>query len=186
MYQNLPNILTLSRIIVIPIIVLLFLFEGDIYRWIVLIIFSIAGITDFFDGYIARSQKKISKVGIFLDPVADKLLVATVIFMLVAYDRITGPAILPALVILFREILVSGLREFLGQVRQKLPVTRIAKWKTGLQMIALGFLIIGDAGPKFIPTTTIGEIGIWLAAFFTIFTGYNYLKLGIKYTLKEK
>ena len=186
MYQNLPNILTLSRIIVIPLIVLLFLFEGDIYRWIVLIIFSIAGITDFFDGYIARSQKKISKGGIFLDPVADKLLVATVIFMLVAYDRITGPAILPALVILFREILVSGLREFLGQVRQKLPVTRIAKWKTGLQMIALGFLIIGDAGPKFIPTTTIGEIGIWLAAFFTIFTGYNYLKLGIKYILKEK
>ena len=145
MYQNLPNILTLSRIVVIPIIVLLFFFDGN--RWLMLIIFSIAGITDFFDGYIARSQKKISKVGIFLDPVADKLLIATVILMLVAYDRITGPAILPALIILFREILVSGLREFLAQVRKKLPVSKIAKWKTAIQMIALGFLIIGDDSP---------------------------------------
>tara|TARA_B100000949_G_scaffold90041_1_gene80421 strand:+ start:5839 stop:6294 length:456 start_codon:yes stop_codon:yes gene_type:complete len=150
-----------------------------------LIIFSIAGITDFFDGYIARSQKKISKVGIFLDPVADKLLVATVILMLVADDRITGSAILPALIILFREILVSGLREFLAQVRKKLPVSKIAKWKTAIQMIALGFLIIGDEGPEFIETVLIGEIGIWLAAVFTIFTGYNYLKVGIKYILKE-
>ena len=183
MYQNLPNILTLSRIVVIPIIVLLFLFDGN--RWLMLIIFSIAGITDFFDGYIARSQKKISKVGIFLDPVADKLLVATVILMLVADDRITGSAILPALIILFREILVSGLREFLAQVRKKLPVLRIAKWKTAIQMIALGFLIIGDDGPEFIETVLIGEIGIWLAAVFTIFTGYNYLKVGIKYILKE-
>ncbi len=183
MYQNLPNILTLSRIIVIPIIVLLFFIDGN--RWLILIIFSIAGITDFFDGYIARSQKKISKVGIFLDPVADKLLVATVILMLVAYDRITGSAILPALIILFREILVSGLREFLAQVRKKLPVLRIAKWKTAIQMIALGFLIIGDEGPEFIETVLIGEIGIWLAAVFTIFTGYNYLKVGIKYILKE-
>ena len=183
MYQNLPNILTLSRIIVIPIIVLLFFIDGN--RWLILIIFSIAGITDFFDGYIARSQKKISKVGIFLDPVADKLLVATVILMLVAYDRITGSAILPALIILFREILVSGLREFLAQVRKKLPVSKIAKWKTAIQMIALGFLIIGDEGPEFIETVLIGEIGIWLAAVFTIFTGYNYLKVGIKYILKE-
>ncbi|MBV31291.1 MAG: CDP-diacylglycerol--glycerol-3-phosphate 3-phosphatidyltransferase [Rickettsiales bacterium] len=183
MYQNLPNILTLSRIIVIPIIVLLFFIDGN--RWLILIIFSIAGITDFFDGYIARSQKKISKVGIFLDPVADKLLVATVILMLVAYDRITGSAILPALIILFREILVSGLREFLAQVRKKLPVSKVAKWKTAMQMIALGFLIIGDAGPEFIETVLIGEIGIWLAAVFTIFTGYNYLKVGIKYILKE-
>ena len=183
MYQNLPNILTLSRIIVIPIIVLLFFIDGN--RWLILIIFSIAGITDFFDGYIARSQKKISKVGIFLDPVADKLLVATVILMLVADDRITGSAILPALIILFREILVSGLREFLAQVRKKLPVLRIAKWKTAIQMIALGFLIIGDEGPEFIETVLIGEIGIWLAAVFTIFTGYNYLKVGIKYILKE-
>ena len=183
MYQNLPNILTLSRIIVIPIIVLLFFIDGN--RWLILIIFSIAGITDFFDGYIARSQKKISKVGIFLDPVADKLLVATVILMLVADDRITGSAILPALIILFREILVSGLREFLAQVRKKLPVSKIAKWKTAIQMIALGFLIIGDEGPEFIETVLIGEIGIWLAAVFTIFTGYNYLKVGIKYILKE-
>ena len=183
MYQNLPNILTLSRIIVIPIIVLLFFIDGN--RWLILIIFSIAGITDFFDGYIARSQKKISKVGIFLDPVADKLLVATVILMLVADDRITGSAILPALIILFREILVSGLREFLAQVRKKLPVSKIAKWKTAIQMIALGFLIIGDDGPEFIETVLIGEIGIWLAAVFTIFTGYNYLKVGIKYILKE-
>ena len=183
MYQNLPNILTLSRIIVIPIIVLLFFIDGN--RWLILIIFSIAGITDFFDGYIARSQKKISKVGIFLDPVADKLLVATVILILVADNRITGSAILPALIILFREILVSGLREFLAQVRKKLPVSKIAKWKTAIQMIALGFLIIGDEGPEFIETVLIGEIGIWLAAVFTIFTGYNYLKVGIKYILKE-
>jgi phosphatidylglycerophosphate synthase len=92
---------------------------------------------------------------------------------------------LPALIILFREILVSGLREFLAQVRKKLPVSKIAKWKTAIQMIALGFLIIGDEGPEFIETVLIGEIGIWLAAVFTIFTGYNYLKVGIKYILKE-
>src|SRR3546814_8286550 len=134
MLTSLPNLLTLSRILVIPPIVGLFWIEGDAARWIALGLYAAACITDFFDGYVARSTGQISRVGRFLDPVADKLLVAAVITMLIAFGRIEGLHVLPALIILCREILVSGLREFLAGIRIGMPVSGIAKWKTTIQI----------------------------------------------------
>ncbi len=185
MITSLPNLLTLSRIAVIPAIVALFWFDGDIARWTMLGFYTVACITDFFDGYAARSMGMISNFGRFLDPVADKLLVAAVILMLAAFDRISGFTILPGLVILCREILVSGLREFLADIKIGVPVSRLAKWKTAIQMITLGFLIIGGAAPAAIPATAIGEIGLWIAAGLTIVTGYDYLKTGLKYLTED-
>ena len=176
---SLPNLLTLSRIGVIPAIVALFWFDGDVARWVMLALFTLACLTDFFDGYAARSMGMISNFGRFLDPVADKLLVSAVLLMLVAFDRIVGLAILPALVILCREILVSGLREFLAEIKVGVPVSRLAKWKTGIQMLMLGFLIVGDAAPAAIPAVLIGEVGLWIAAGLTVVTGYDYLKTGL-------
>jgi cardiolipin synthase len=176
---NLPNFLTLSRIGAIPAIVALFWFDGATVRWVMLAVYSYACITDFFDGYAARSMGSISSFGRFMDPVADKLLVASLILMLVAFDRIAGLAVLPGLVILCRELLVSGLREFLAEIKVGVPVSGLAKWKTFIQMIALGFLIVGDASPAFIPAETIGEVGLWVAAALTIVTGYDYLKTGM-------
>jgi len=181
MITSLPNLLTLSRIAVIPAIVALFWFDGDVAQWTMLGLYTLACVTDFFDGYAARSMGMISNFGRFLDPVADKLLVAAVILMLAAFDRISGFTILPGLVILCREILVSGLREFLADIKIGVPVSGLAKWKTAIQMITLGFLIIGGAAPAGIPATAIGEIGLWVAAGLTIITGYDYLKTGLKY-----
>ncbi len=181
MITNLPNLLTLSRIGAIPAIVALFWIEGDATRWVMLGLYTFACLTDFFDGYAARSMGTISNFGKFLDPVADKLLVAAVILMLVAFDRVTGPAILAGLVILCREMLVSGLREFLADIKVGVPVSGLAKWKTLIQMLTLGFLIVGDAAPEIIPAVLIGETGLWIAAGLTIVTGYDYLKTGLKY-----
>src|SRR5262245_55373518 len=181
MLINLPNVLTLSRIAVIPVLVGLFYVEGDAVRWVACVLFSAAGITDFFDGYLARSRSQVSDFGRFLGPIADKLLVSAVILMLVAFGRISGLVILPALVILCREILVSGLREFLAGLNVGMPVSRLSKWKTMLQMLALGFLIVGDAGPNAVPVTLIGETGLWIAAFLTIVTGYDYLQTGLRH-----
>ena len=181
MLTSLPNILTLSRIAVIPVLVGLFFLEGEVWRWVSCVLFSAAGITDYFDGRFARSRAQITKIGVFLDPIADKLLVAAVILMLAAFDRISGLVILPALVILCREVLVSGLREFLAGLNVSVPVSRLAKWKTMLQMLALGFLIVGDAGPAAVPVTQIGEIGLWLAAILTLVTGYDYLVTGLRH-----
>lgn len=186
MITSLPNLLTLSRIGVIPAIVAMFWVDGDVARWVTLGLYAFACITDFFDGYAARSMGTISNFGKFLDPVADKLLVAAVILMLVAFDRIAGVSILAGLVILCREILVSGLREFLALIKIGVPVSRLAKWKTFIQMLTLGFLIVGDAAPAAIPAVLIGEIGLWIAAALTIVTGYDYLKTGLKHmTLQE-
>ncbi len=179
MITSLPNLLTLSRILVIPVLVALFFVPGDTAKWIALILFALAGVTDYFDGYFARTRRQISALGRFLDPVADKLLVASVILLLVAFNRITGWTVLPALVILCREILVSGLREFLADLRVRVPVSRLAKWKTGIQMVAIGFLIVGDAAP--LPALEIGAAGLWIAAALTLFTGYDYLRAGLKY-----
>jgi len=179
MITSLPNLLTLSRILVIPPIVALFFLDGAIWRWAALGLYTVACLTDFFDGYVARSMGQISRVGRFLDPVADKLLVASVIFMLIATDRLSGVAVLPGLVILIREILVSGLREHLAAVDIGVPVSRLAKWKTTIQMFALGFLIVHDAAPAWIPAVWIGEIGVWIAAILTMITGYDYLRAGI-------
>lgn len=178
---NLPNLLTLSRIAVIPVLVGLFYLPGDFARWVACLLFSAAGLTDYLDGRFARSSGQVSAMGRFLDPIADKLLVAAVILMLVAFDDIRGLVVLPALIILAREILVSGLREFLAALSVGVPVSRMSKWKTTLQMVALGFLIVGDAAPAWLPATLVGEVGLWVAALLTIVTGYDYLVTGLRH-----
>jgi cardiolipin synthase (CMP-forming) len=177
----LPNLLTLSRIAAIPLLAILLYFDGPTWRWIALGLYSAACITDFFDGYLARSWRQVSDLGRFLDPIADKLLVAAVILVLVAERRLTGWTVLPALVILCREILVSGLREYLAGLHVGVPVSQLAKWKTVLQMLALGFLILGDGGLPSWPVTLIGEAGLWVAAALTLVTGYDYLKAGLRH-----
>ncbi|HEX9463273.1 MAG TPA: CDP-diacylglycerol--glycerol-3-phosphate 3-phosphatidyltransferase [Alphaproteobacteria bacterium] len=187
MINNLPMILTLSRIVAIPVLVALFYVEGDWTRYVACALYTAAAVTDYFDGYFARAWKLQSKLGRIFDPIADKLLVAATILMLVAFGRIAGVLILPALVILCREILVSGLREFLAEIRVGLPVSRLAKWKTGIQMTALGFLIVGDAGPTaFLPVTWIGITGLWIAAVLTLITGWDYLNAGLRHVDDER
>ena len=177
---SLPNLLTLSRILAIPLVVASFYVPGDYARWFACALFSAAGITDWLDGHMARRWEQQSELGRFLDPIADKLLVAATLFMLVAKDRFsTEWSLLPALVILCREILVSGLREYLAGLRVGMPVSRLAKWKTAIQMVAIGVLIVGDAGPAFLPVTAIGELLLWLAALLTLMTGYDYLRAGL-------
>jgi len=181
MRVNLPNILTFSRIGSIPVIVGLMFLPSPLGNWLPFGVYTYACLTDFFDGYLARAWQQQSAMGQFLDPVADKLLVSAVLLMLVASDAIVGVTVIPAVVILFREILVSGLREFLAEVQVKVPVTVLAKWKTTIQMLALGFLLVGVAGPDFGPVTTmeIGIVGLWIAAALTVGTGYDYLKAGL-------
>ena len=186
MLTSLPNLLTLSRILVIPPIVALFFIDGEMPRWIALGLYAAACITDFFDGYLARSMGQISRLGRFLDPVADKLLVSAVILMLVATGRIGGLIVLPALIILIREILVSGLREHLATLAVGVPVSKLAKWKTTIQMFALGFLIVHDASPDWIPSVLIGEAGVWIAAVLTLITGYDYLQAGIHHLTDDE
>ena len=177
---SLPNLLTLSRILAIPIVVGTFYVDGDYARWFACALFSAAGVTDWLDGHMARRWAQQSELGRFLDPIADKLLVAATLFMLVARGRLsTEWALLPALVILCREILVSGLREYLAELRVGLPVSRLAKWKTAIQMVAIGVLIVGSAGPSFLPVVKIGEMLLWIAALLTLLTGYDYLRLGL-------
>ncbi len=181
MRVNLPNILTFSRIGSIPVIVGLMFLPSPLGNWLPFGVYTYACLTDFFDGYLARAWQQQSAMGQFLDPIADKLLVSAVLLMLVASDAIVGVTVIPAVVILFREILVSGLREFLAEVQIKVPVTVLAKWKTTIQMLALGFLLVGTAGPDFGPVTTmeIGIVGLWIAAALTVGTGYDYLKAGL-------
>ena len=183
MLTNIPNLLTLSRIASIPLLVGVFYVSSPLGNWLGLGILIFAGATDFFDGYLARAMKQQSQLGKFLDPIADKLLVASLILMLVAYDRIPGIAVLPAVVILCRELLVSGLREFLAGAQVSLPVSRLAQYKTTLQMVMLGFLLVGSAGPMFGPfsTTDIGVVGLWIAAVLTLITGYDYLNAGLRH-----
>lgn len=183
MHINLPNILTFSRILSAPLVGVLMFLPTPLGNWIPFAVYTFACITDFFDGYLARAWHQQSALGRFMDPIADKLLIAAVLLILVATDRISGLTILPAAVILFREILVSGLREFLAEVRVRVPVTVLAKWKTFIQMLALGFLLVGSVGPDFGPVSTeeIGIAGIWLAAALTVGTGYDYLKAGLRH-----
>jgi cardiolipin synthase len=177
---SVPNLLTLSRILAIPIVVATFYVDGDYARWFACAMFSAAGVTDWLDGHMARRWAQQSEIGRFLDPIADKLLVAATLFMLVAKGRLSAEwALLPALVILCREILVSGLREYLAELRVGLPVSRLAKWKTAIQMVAIGVLIVGDAGPRILPVVAIGETLLLAAALLTLVTGYDYLRLGL-------
>ena len=178
---SLPNLLTLSRILAMPVVVGSFYVPGDYARWIACALFTAAAVTDWLDGHMARRWQQQSEIGRFLDPIADKLLVSATLFMLTAFGRLSAQAVLPALVILCREILVSGLREYLAGLRVGIPVSRLAKWKTVIQMVAIGVLIVGDAGPGFLPVAVIGEMFLWVAASLTLVTGYDYLQAGLRH-----
>ncbi|MBN9542548.1 MAG: CDP-diacylglycerol--glycerol-3-phosphate 3-phosphatidyltransferase [Alphaproteobacteria bacterium] len=175
MLRSLPNYLTLSRIVIIPFVVLLY-YMG--FCKLSASLFAYACITDFLDGYLARHYSLQSNLGRTLDPIADKLLVGAVIIMLVNFAQIN---IIPATAIICREILVSGLREFLAEIRVSVPVSNLAKIKTGVQMVALFILILGEegTGSKMVPI--IGDVFIWIAAMLTIVTGYAYVRSGVKY-----
>lgn len=185
MILTLPNILTLSRVAVIPVLVALFFLETANGQWIACGVFIFSAITDFLDGFLARSLGQTTAFGTFLDPVADKLLVASALLMMVAFGQITGVVVIPAIIILCREILVSGLREYLSGFAVSLPVSNLAKWKTTLQMAAICILIVGDAAhpliPDLIPVRLIGEVGLWIAAIVTIITGSEYLRIGLRH-----
>ena len=181
MLFKLSNILTLYRILVIPIIVLLIYMKGPVSGYIAFVLFCLAGITDYFDGYLARLRKEVSNLGTFLDPIADKLLVAAVILILTSKGIINNWETIPALIILLREIAVSGLREFLAGIKVSIPVSRIGKFKTSLQLIAVGILILSEGGITFVPILFFGKIALWSAAILTLYTGYDYLRSGLKH-----
>ena len=187
--MSLPNILTYGRIAAVPAVVaVLYFMQGDTAHWIAFGLFCAAGVTDWLDGYLARAWEQQSTLGRKLDPIADKLLVGAVLLMLV-YDRtIDGLAIFAAVIILSREILVSGLREFLAELNVKILVSRLAKWKTALQMIALGALLAGPAAERALQWPGIVSIGIallWLAAVLTLWTGYDYIKAGVSRAIED-
>ncbi len=184
---SLPNILTYGRIVAVPVLAALLYFgEGNTARWTAFAIFVVACITDWLDGYLARIWQQQSNLGRMLDPIADKLLVGATLLMLVHAKTITGWSLWAALIILSREILVSGLREFLAELNVKVHVTQLAKWKTAFQFIALAVLVAGPAADQFLPgITEVGLLLLWLAAVLTLFTGYDYLKAGIRHAIDE-
>jgi CDP-diacylglycerol--glycerol-3-phosphate 3-phosphatidyltransferase len=180
MKKKLPNILTYSRILIIPLLVLVYLcVKGGISNWLCALLFFYASVTDFFDGYLARAWHAHSNLGKFLDPIADKLLIATCLMLLVGSHRAD---MLPALAILCREILVSGLREFLADLRISVPVSTLAKYKTTAQMAAIFFLLLGPSVPFL---QSVGDFLLWAAALVTLFTGYAYLQTGLKHLANE-
>jgi cardiolipin synthase len=195
----LPNLLTYARIAAVPAVVACMywqnILQGGLWlRWIALAIFIAAAITDFFDGYFARIWSQQSTFGRMLDPIADKLLVASCLLMLAADDTIKGRAVWAAIVILCREILVSGLREYLAELRVSVPVTQLAKWKTTVQLVAIGFLLAGLAGDNVVgaligrDTRIITDTGIgllWLSALVTLYTGYDYFRAGVRHLIDE-
>ncbi len=186
MLTDLPNVLTLSRIAAIPVMVVLAAIRTPNTDVAAMLVFSVAGITDYFDGKLARDRAQTSDLGRMLDPIADKLLVAAALMMLVGLGRLSPAGLYPAIIIMLREILVSGLREYLAGVRVGLPVTRLAKWKTGFQMGALGTLLAGDTGAQvlylgWLPVPAIGEAMLWVAALLTLMTGWDYLTAGLRH-----
>jgi cardiolipin synthase len=185
---NLPNSLTYGRILAVPALVAcLYYVDGDRARWLALAIFIVAGLTDFLDGYLARLWSQQSSLGRMLDPIADKLLVAATLLALAADGTIAGIHLMAALVILCREILVSGLREFLAELRVPVPVSQLAKWKTAIQLVAIGILIAGEAGDKiWDQTSTVGLAGLWVAALLTLYTGYDYFRAGISHLMESR
>ena len=187
----LANLLTYARIVAVPVVVGCMYFQSILeyglwLRWVALFIFIAAGITDVLDGYVARAYGQQSSFGRMLDPIADKLLVSSCLLMLAADGTIRGWALWAAIVILCREILVSGLREYLAELRVSVPVTALAKWKTFLQLLAIGFCIAGEAGDKILPITT--EIGIgllWVSALLTLYTGWDYFRAGVRHLIDD-
>ncbi len=179
---TLPNILTLSRIVTVPLLAaFLWWPEWRTGYAVAFAIYCLMGITDYFDGYLARAQGTVSKLGIFLDPIADKIMVAAVILMLVGKGVIADFHLIAALIILLREITVSGLREFLAQLQVSVPVSQLAKWKTTLQLVAFGALILGQAVPQYPWVALLGLITLWSAAVLTAITGWDYLRVGLKH-----
>jgi cardiolipin synthase len=186
-----PNLLTYGRIIAVPIVVACLYWQsilnGGLWlRWVALGIFIAAGITDILDGYFARSLGQQSSFGRMLDPIADKLLVASCLLMLAADETIKGWSLWAAIVILCREILVSGLREYLAELRVSVPVTRLAKWKTTAQLVAIGFLLAGQAGDQIVPVVTLtGLTLLWISAIVTLYTGYDYFRAGVQHLIEQ-
>lgn len=186
MLTDLPNLLTLSRIAAIPVLVAIVAVRTPAADFLACVVFSAAAITDYFDGRIARGRRQMSDIGRMLDPIADKLLVGATLMLLAGQERLSAWGLYPAIVILLREILVSGLREYLAGLRVGLPVTGLAKWKTGFQMGALGTLLAGDSSARllhlqFLPVAGIGEAMLWVAAGLTIWTGWDYLVAGLRH-----
>ena len=185
--QTLPNLLTLSRIVTVPVLAaLLWWPKWEMGYLIGFGVYCLMGITDYFDGYLARSQGTVSKLGVFLDPIADKIMVAAVILVLTAQGRLSGPYVgdlhvIAGLIILIREIAVSGLREFLAGLQVSMPVSKMAKWKTTLQLVALGALILAGAFPEQAWIHLVGLASLWAAAALTLVTGWDYLRVGLKH-----
>jgi len=187
---KIPNYLTIGRIIIVPFFVISFYFPGFYGDIIPLTLFIVASFTDFLDGLLARMYKEESKLGELLDPIADKIIVAAALILLVMYGTIRNYEVIPAIIILTREILISGLREFLAKGRIKLPVSSLAKLKTFLQMFSISILLTGETGNKLINfqnynAQTIGIIFLWFSAFLTLYTGYEYLRKGIDHAISE-
>lgn len=178
---TLPNLLTLSRILAVPILVSLLWHPSRVDYAACFALYVLMGITDYFDGYVARAQGTVSKLGIFLDPIADKIMVAAVIVMLIFTGKIVDWAVIAALIILLREIAVSGLREFLADLRVSMPVSQLAKWKTAFQLISLGALILSGALPHWAFVEQGGLFSLWAAALLTLITGWDYLRVGIRH-----
>jgi cardiolipin synthase len=190
MLKKIPNILTIGRIILVPFFVLAFYLPGFYGDLTAFALFVIASFTDFLDGMLARMMGEESKLGELLDPIADKIIVATALILLVMDGTIRHYEVIPAIIILTREILISGLREFLAEGQIKLPVSNLAKLKTFLQMFAISLLLTGETGNKILNfqdynAQTIGIILLWLSAFLTLYTGYEYLRKGIDHAMSE-
>jgi len=179
---TLPNILTLSRIFTVPLLVFFLWWpEWRAGYALAFATYCLMGITDYFDGYLARSRGTVSKLGIFLDPIADKIMVAAVILILCAKEIIPGVHMIAALIILLREIAVSGLREFLGGIQVSVPVSALAKWKTALQLMSLGGLVLAGALPEWGWVSGVSLAALWVAAVLTLITGWDYLRVGLKH-----
>ena len=179
---TLPNILTLSRIVAVPLLVgLLWWPDWAVGHLIAYALYCVAGITDYFDGMLARTSGNVSRLGIFLDPIADKIMVAAVIVMLVKTGLISDWHVIAGLIILLRELAVSGLREFLAGVQVSVPVSRLAKWKTTFQLVSLGALILAGGTPDWALPMQVGLITLWAAALMTVVTGWDYLRIGLRH-----
>ena len=188
MKLKIPNILTICRIILVPIFIGTFYLPGAMGDWIPFCIFVLASFTDFLDGLLARLYKEESKLGELLDPVADKIIVGSALVLLVMNDTIKNYEVIAAIIILTREIMISGLREFLAKSQVSMPVTGLAKFKTFIQMFAIALLLTGESGNRVIHfqeynAHTIGIILLWLSAFLTLYTGYDYVKKGITHAI---
>ena len=179
--MNLSNILTLLRIAIIPIIVLCIYLKSPVFGWLAFTLFCIASITDYFDGYLARIRNEVTNFGTFLDPIADKLLVAAVILILTSKGVIANWETIPALIILLREITVSGLREYLAGIKISIPVSRIAKIKTLLQLSSLALLILSESVTNFNIIIYFGKFFLWISGILTLYTAYDYIKESIKH-----